>query len=380
MGFEDDFDAKMDAAIERTKPKPKPKPKLRAISGSKPEPAPVAQPDLRGAILRLDEWLTRELPAPDPIVGHWLTTTSRLLFTAPTGIGKSMFWIALGMAMAAGRTFLRWKAWRPCRVLYIDGEMSSRLLKERLAEEAKRLGEIPAGFHALSHEDIENFAPLNTPEGQRMVEEIIAKIGGVDLIIFDNIMCLISGDMKDEEAWKQTNPWQRSLTKRKIGLAWLHHTGHNAQQSYGTKTREWQVDTCLFGEEVKRQDTDVSFKLEFRKARERTPQTRADFADITVALVDNTWTYSNPDGGGAKMQPSPHGQKFLNALVNALAGDIVTTISGRRCVTLEMWKRECGAIGLMEQDKRGQTLFSKYKLELITRNQIACSETLAWVL
>jgi hypothetical protein len=28
---------------------------------------------------------------------------------------------------------------------------------------------------------------------------------------------------------------------------WLHHTGHNETQSYGTKTREWQMDTVLFG-------------------------------------------------------------------------------------------------------------------------------------
>jgi hypothetical protein len=338
-------------------------------SNGSQEPSPV--------IIRLEDWLKRDLPKPDFILGDWLTTTSRVLFPAPTGIGKSMFWIALGMAMAAGMPFQRWEARRPCKVLYIDGEMSRRLLKERLEAEVARLGVVPFGFHALNHEDIENFAPLNSAEGQKAIEEMITRIGGVDFIIFDNIMSLISGDMKEEEGWRQTLPWQHSLTKRNIGQVWLHHTGHDETKSYGTKTREWQMDTVLFGEKVERPDTDVSFKLEFRKARERTPQTRADFADINVALVNNEWTYS---GSGAKMQPSPHGRKFLNALVNALAGDDTTTISGRRCVTLDTWKGECGAIGLMEQDKRGLTLFSKYKVELITRNQIACSETMAWVL
>jgi hypothetical protein len=341
-------------------------------SNGSQEPAP--------AIIRLEDWLERDLPKPDFILGDWLTTTSRVLFPAPTGIGKSMFWVALGMAMAAGMPFLRWEARRPCKVLYIDGEMSARLLKERLAAEVERLGVVPAGFHALSHEDIENFAPLNSVEGQKTIEEVIARIGGVDFTIFDNIMSLIAGDMKEEEGWRQTLPWQHALTKRNIGQVWLHHTGHDEKKSYGTKTREWQMDTVLFGERVERPDTDVSFKLEFRKARERTPLTRADFADINVALVDNEWTYSNPDGGGSKMQPSPLGQKFLNALVNALAGDVITTISGRRCVSLDIWKRECGAIGLIDQGKRGLTLFSKYKVELIARNQIACSETLAWVL
>jgi AAA domain len=338
------------------------------------------QPTLDNAFLALVDWLGRDLPPADPLLGHWLTTTSRVLLTAPTGLGKSMLAIPLGMHVAAGMQFLRWDGRRACNDLYVDGEMSNRLLKERLADEQQRLGVIPAGFHALSHEDVENFAPLNTPEGQNMIEAAIAKIGKVELIIFDNVMSLIAGDMKDEEGWRKTLPFMHSLTKRKIGQIWLHHTGHNENQSYGTKTREWQMDTVLFGSRVERPDTDVSFKLEFRKARERTPLTRADFADIDVALVDDEWTYSNPDGGGAKMVPSPHGQKFLNALVNALASDDVTTISGRRCVTIEAWKRECGAVGLIEQDKRGLTLFSKYKLELITRNQIACNATLVWVL
>jgi hypothetical protein len=140
------------------------------------------------------------------------------------------------------------------------------------------------------------------------------------------------------------------------------------------------MDTVLFGSRVERPDTDVSFRLEFRKARERTPLTRADFADIDLALVDDVWTYSNPDGGGSKMQPSPHGKKFLDALMNALASDDAATMAGRRCVNIDVWKRECGALGLIEQDKRGLTQFSKYKVELITRNQIACSATLAWVL
>jgi len=350
-----------------------------ALTGQ-PRRKTTLPPKLDGAVLRLEEWLKRDLPPPDPLMGHWLTTTSRVLLPAPTGIGKSMFGIALGMRIAAGMPFLRWEGRRPCRVLYIDGEMSSRLLKERLAAEVERLGVIPAGFHALSHEDIENFAPLNSPAGQRAIEEVIIRIGGVDLIIFDNIMCLVAGDMKEEEPWQQTLSWLKTLTKRSVGQVWLHHTGHDETKSYGTKTREWEMDTVAFGERIEREDTDVSFRLTFPKARERTPLTRADFADINVALVDDEWTYSNPDGSGDKMQPSPHGQKFLNALINALAGDIVTTISGRRCVTLKMWKRECGAIGLMDKDKKGLTLFSKYKLELITRNQIACSETLAWVL
>jgi AAA domain len=243
-----------------------------------------------------------------------------------------MFWVGAGMSASAGMSFLRWKAWRPCNVLYVDGEMSRRLMKQRLADEADRLGVVPSGFHVLNHEDVESFAPLNSPEGRKTIEAMITRIGTVDLIIFDNIMSLISGDMKDEESWRQTLPWQHSLTKRNIGQVWLHHTGHDETKSYGTKTREWQMDTVMFGEKVERPDTDVSFKIEFRKARERTPETRAEFADIKVALVDNTWTYSGADGRVTKA--SPMGDKFLAALTNACA----VVRNGQLSVTNEDWR------------------------------------------
>src|SRR5262249_20125089 len=151
-------------------------------------------------------------------------------------------------------------------------------------------GVTPEGMHVLSHEDVDGFAPLNTREGQALVECQIERIGTLDLIMFDNVMCLISGDQKDEEGWRQVLPWVRSLTRRGIGQVWLHHTGHDETRSYGTKTREWQMDTVIHLEEVKRPDTDVSFLLTFRKARERTPDNRAAFADSKVALVDDHWT------------------------------------------------------------------------------------------
>jgi hypothetical protein len=194
--------------------------KAKVAGQTKPPPL---VPSIEKAVLPLVDWLGRDLPPSDPLLGHWLTTTSRVLFTAPTGTGKSLFWVAAGVRIAGGFPFLRWAGRRPCKVLYVDGEMSNRLLKERLADEAKRLGVIPAGFHALNHQDVENFAPINTPEGQNTIEEVIKRIGGVEFIEFDNIMSLITGDMKDEESWRQTLPFQLSLTRRNIGQAWLHH-------------------------------------------------------------------------------------------------------------------------------------------------------------
>jgi RecA-family ATPase len=108
-------------------------------------------------------------------MGELLSTTSRAMFFAPTGLGKTQIGMALGMRMSAGVDFLGWRGHRACRVLYIDGEMSRQLFQQRLRDEVKRLGRMPGGFHALSHEDLDlHWHPLNTPEGQGVIEKVLS--------------------------------------------------------------------------------------------------------------------------------------------------------------------------------------------------------------
>jgi hypothetical protein len=330
--------------------------------------------------LTIDEWLERDLPEPDFIMGDWLTTTTRALLVAPTGLGKTNFALALAMHVAAYVDFLHWRARRTCRVLYVDGEMSRRLLKQRIAEAAARLGARPIGFHALSHEDVEGFAPLNTPAGQACIERQIERIGGVDFIVFDSIMCLTVGDMKEGVPWAQVTPWVRSLTKRNIGQIWVHHTGHDESRSYGDKTREWQMDCVIHLEAVRRDETDVSFSLEFRKARERTPATRADFRTARIALLGDTWA-SEAEKTARKGHASPLALKFLDALQNVLAGGGEFR-NGQRCAVLDQWKAECIRLGLLDAGKphSARTLFGKQRRDLVAANHIACEGEWTWTL
>jgi hypothetical protein len=331
--------------------------------------------------LSLAEWKAREIPPADFICGDWLTTTSRTLMVAPTGIGKTMFTLAIAFAIASGSDFLHWRGIRPARVLFIDGEMSLRLLRQRLNDEEKRCGYTPENLYVLSHDDIEGFSPLNTADGQAQVEAVINRIGGVDIILLDNIMSLIAGDMKDEEPWRQTLPCAQRLTKRRIGQIWVHHTGHDESRSYGTKTREWQMDTVIRLESVDNPQTDVSFKLSFSKARERTPATRADFLDKHISLVDDQWLCggeNSPTKIGAKT--SPMAAKFLAALRDATIGTDTPKMNRRPTATFKEWTEECISQGLIERDAKPNITranLSKYKLQLISANLIACNETSA---
>jgi hypothetical protein len=223
-------------------------------------------------------------------------------------------------AFLAGGDFLHWKAVRPARVLFVDGEMPRRLVKTRIADAARRLGTNPTNLYVLCRDDIDEMCPLNTAKGQAFIERIIKKIGGVDFIIFDNVQSLIVGDMKDELAWQETLPWIKSLTRRAIGQMWVHHTGLNESRAYGTSTREWQMCTVAIMEEVKGTEADIAFKLKFSKKRMCTPDNRADFETATITLSLDQWA-SERDVAVSKpnKMPSPKARAFYKALVAALA-------------------------------------------------------------
>src|SRR5262249_8898054 len=88
------------------------------------------------------DWMWAQIPDPGFLLGEVFSTTSRGLLSASTGLGKTMLCMALGLAMSEGRDFLHWQAGRvgPSKVLYVDGEMSERLMKRRFTDALRRAG------------------------------------------------------------------------------------------------------------------------------------------------------------------------------------------------------------------------------------------------
>ena len=323
--------------------------------------------------LAASEWLNRELPPLDPLIGAWMTTTSRILLSADTGLGKTNICMALAAHASAGVDFLHWRAYRPARVLYVDGEMSRRLLKDRIEDLSRRLGFTPEGLHFLSREDVENLEPLNTPAGMLFLNTVLGQLSGIEFIFFDNCMALTSGKQAEEDSWTKTLPLVSSLTKRHIGQLWINHTGHNTDRSYGTKTRDWRMDTTIHLNAVERADTDISFNWEFRKARERTPQNRADFVDVAIALVDDQWVGS---GGAVRRRGKPSDQEasLLRVLDELIKGS--TTVRHRGCTAVhsDRWRDACLQRGLVPNAHTFRTCRSR----LAQKNLIECDGELAW--
>ena len=298
--------------------------------------------------LTIKQWAGREAAEEDLILGGVFSTSTIIQFAAETGIGKTMLCIAIAFAMALGVPFLHWTPRRKARVLYIDGEMPVDLMKERILAACDWFSTEPdiEGLFFLGREDFDDMPPLNTPEGHAWIDRIIKELGGVDFIIFDNIMSLTVGDLKEPDSWQAMRPKVKELQRRRMGQLWVHHVGHDRTRSYGDKTREWDIDATIIGERAETNGADVAIKLTFPKARRRRPTTVADFEPVTIELRDDEWSASV---ARPKVRKPPKlsnaGRLAMGALEKALTyvgqnPDTHEETGGvNRAVTVDQWRR-----------------------------------------
>jgi hypothetical protein len=135
----------------------------------------------------------------------------------------------------------------------------------------------------------------------------------------------------------------RSLTRQRIAQLWFHHTGHDESHGYGSKAREWQMDTVAMMESVKDETSDLCFSLKFTKARERSPGNRADFEQIIVKLVDDEWLHEIGKAGKNQRQLSRKQRLAYQALTSIIASEGKSaTVSIRAAASSAM--RACPAI------------------------------------
>jgi len=356
-------------------------------SGEGPSDDEIDEAALR-ARLSLDHWVEREIPLRERLLGDVLSTTTRMLLVADTGLGKTNFALAITFAVAQGCGFLHWHGTGELhRALYIDGEMSVRLMRDRIEDAIRRAGSKPEGVFVLNTEDFPEMPPLSDRLGRFAIDKIIAAVGGVDLIVFDNVQALLAGDMKEEMPWKAVLGWVKDLTRRKIAQIWIHHTGHNATRSYGTKTREWQMDVVALLEAVDKPEADLAFALRFPKARERTPGNRSDFEPMIITLADDRW--ASEAGGATGGKKRPHRDRALELLRDAITREGVVPPASAHipsrtlCVMLGLWRRYCKAGFVVESDGDAdaafRVAFQRACKQLLDTGQIGKWDLWVWI-
>jgi hypothetical protein len=199
-------------------------------------------------VLNLEKFLTLEIPPRRPILTPWLDEKTLAMIHSWRGCGKTYLALALGFAIATGRSFLTWKAPQARRVLYLDGEMPAADMQKRLAQMAA----VPAAdapepdpdyFQMLCGDLQESpLGHLDTPEGQSAIEPWVEK---ADVIIIDSLTTLTSSVREnDAESWLPMQEWLLALRRRNKAAIFLHHDGKGGAQR-GTSSKETVLDVVL---------------------------------------------------------------------------------------------------------------------------------------
>ncbi len=204
-----------------------------------------------------------------------------------TGVGKTLLTLDMAAAIASGSPMLGWAGQRATRVMYLDGELPAETFKERMQLIAGRYGR-DISLYGYNRDDLGDgqMPPLNEPKGEKWLMREIDEVKP-ELVVFDSIMALMDGVMGEEESWAPVKHLARKLTSRRMAQIWLHHTGHDKTKGFGTKTKEWEMDTVAklnFADE-----SHEAFTMEFTKARLRTPANAHEFKPRTISLGPDGW-------------------------------------------------------------------------------------------
>jgi AAA domain len=253
-------------------------------------------------------WAAKQLPPRDFLMGTALSTTSRWMIIGDTGVGKTLFGMAMAMGVAGNCKVLNWEPGdRQRRVMYIDGDLPAETFQERIKLALALYGAAGVEFYGYNLDELDrnnqSFEPFNTPEGRAWLEREIERVQP-DLIIFDSVMCLTLNAMADDRAWQPVSELIGWLTSRRIAQIWIHHTGHDPNRGFGTKSREWRLDTVILltlaNDDGLSAEEGAPVEMRFKKARLRTPQNRDQFLDLKIAFGLDGWRVVEPLSNGKR--------------------------------------------------------------------------------
>ncbi len=215
-------------------------------------PRRIAAPDLCAA----------DLPERETILDPILSAKSLALLYGPRGLGKTFLALGIAWAAASGGSFLGWRASRPHRVVYVDGEMAAVDMQRRL----KLFGAPPPTLDFMLADLHPGALPdLARSDGQYSLMEAW---GRPELVVLDNLSSLAGFQGGDPDRWSSL---QRFLIlQRRLGRALLlvHHANKKGFQR-GTNRREDVLDLVMA---MHRPDGYVPrdgarFEIHFDKAR-----------------------------------------------------------------------------------------------------------------
>lgn len=195
------------------------------------------------------------------------------MISAGTGIGKTFFALTIALAISQGKSFLKFKAEKPHKVLYIDGEMAAEEMQQRIKTLSVGLGIDPNTNNNLSiwTSDLQpdNIMPnLSKEDGQKQIEDYLQH-NETKLLIIDNLSVLCNGIREnDAESWARFQDWLLVLRRQGYSALEIQHNGKNGDYRGSSKQQDiLNYTISLKKPEQSKKSDGARFEVHFGKTR-----------------------------------------------------------------------------------------------------------------
>jgi putative DNA primase/helicase len=202
------------------------------------------------------------------------------------GVGKTMYGLAQAGALCTGGKVLDFQASRPCRVLYLDGELPEAQLQERIGQMIPAAG--LDNFKVINAEFVTGATKGINLLTTRAFESLLREIDKFkpDALFLDSRVMLFPGKQLDEAHLCAVEERMQTLRLRKLCIIESHHLGKNGQQR-GLSNNDDALDVQIKLDKVEGWEAGMGlqFRLQYEKVRH---QAQLD-SGYAVELVGNEW-------------------------------------------------------------------------------------------
>lgn len=207
----------------------------------------------------------------EPRKKHWgelIQSNQTGMLFGPRGRGKTWVALAIALSISSGVKFLDRCPRNPRRVIYLDGEMDLVTIQQRIKDLCTSLSiDPPAELRMFTPEAFTDLLPsINTPEGQRAIDEMIKT--DWDVMFIDNYSAWSGDGRETAEAWAPMMRWMLKHKREGRSVIVIHHTGKTGKQR-GSSSHEDALDWSISLKPIddKAQDGALRFNLIWEKAR-----------------------------------------------------------------------------------------------------------------
>jgi len=205
----------------------------------------------------LTEFSTTYYPPPKYIIEPLVTDQSITQIVGASGVGKTMFGLAIAGAIATANGLLDMPSvGKPRPVVYIEGELPAADVQSRIngmIDQIKRQCNPDMFWVATLQQQLKKYdggyIPINTEQGLINIENTILAIkrrtGQMPVVFLDNISCLASG-MKENEADEWSPIINKFVKWKNLGstVFYFHHLNKGGGSS-GSTMQDRTIDMVI---------------------------------------------------------------------------------------------------------------------------------------